>query len=41
MRLTLLGVLGFVAVAALLICVAYEMERAAKQKHSLPPPENL
>jgi len=41
MRITLLGVLGLVAIAALVIWVASELDQTDKQRQSPPPPENL
>jgi len=45
MRITLLGVLGFVALAALLVYVGYELHRTTKKKeppttNPMPPPVN-
>ena len=40
MRITLLGILGFLAVAALLACIEYQLSQTALQKQS-PLPESL
>jgi len=36
MRITLVGVLGFVAIAALLVYVGYEWHRMTQEKQPLP-----
>jgi len=38
MRITLFGVLGFLAVASLLIYVAYKLHRRAEENKPQPPP---
>lgn len=40
MRITLVGVLGFVAVVALLGYVVYELHQAAQKKKDEPPHPN-